>query len=271
MEQPGDETKSPQHVRHHDRASRIISQVAEWLHDEKTKKAAHRARKRGGHARLAHAAEATRNIVDQVRSDKSKHHEGGHERTESDLSEESFALEKLEQILFKGMGLEGDDQSTPTEDKGDSYFPRPNSLSKRHGSKKLLRKTSTINSSDTEYQEPDIDVPSAEVILDNSKTMSYSGGASSSMVDLSNLSKRAMKEKEAWLHFKHEIVRLAHTLRLKSWKRLPLGQSGEIDVERLSGALTNAVYVVSPPKNLPETPADAQDSTVSLVPKKPPP
>jgi choline kinase len=78
----------------------------------------------------------------------------------------------------------------------------------------------------------------------------------------------AVKEKEGWINFKNEIVRLAHTLRLKGWRRIPLDCGADIEVERLSGALTNAVYVVSPPKNLPgETPSDIQGSTVSLVPK----
>jgi len=47
--------------------------------------------------------------------------------------------------------------------------------------------------------------------------------------------------------FKNEIIRIAHTLKLKGWRRVPLGGGETISVERLSGALTNAVYVVSPP------------------------
>lgn len=180
-------------------------------------------------------------------------------------------MEKLERILSNTMRLDGDDNATPTEDRRESYFPRQKSFAKRQGSKKLLRKGSLLASSDNEHQEPDIDVPSAEVVLDNSRTLGYSGGAATSEVGLTNPKKRAVKEREAWLQFKHEIVRLAHTLRLKGWKRMPLDRSGEIDVERLSGALTNAVYVVSPPTSLPETPSVAQGSTVSLVPKKPPP
>lgn len=271
LEKSSGDPKSYRHVRHHDHASQIVSQVAEWLRNEKSKKATHKARKHSGQGKLAQAAEATRNLVDHVRNDESRHYKSHHGRADSDLSEGSLALEKLEKILSKSMDLDGDDNATPTEDKLHSYFPRQKPSNKRQGSKKLLRKSSTIVSSDTEYREPDIDVPSAEVVLDNSKTLGYSGGAVSSEIDLINPKKRAGKESEAWLQFKHEIVRLAHTLRLKGWKRLSLEQSGEIDVERLSGALTNAVYVVSPPTYLPETPSVAQDSTVSLVPKKLPP
>lgn len=262
---------SPKKSRHdahrQDPADHILSQVAEWLHQEKTKKAAHEAR-RHGHAKLAHAAEATKNLVDQFRSD--HHNEERHVRTSSGVSEGSLALERLEQILSNSMGLGGEDNLTPTEDRKDSYFPRRRS--KRQGSTKgLLRKASMITSSDTEHQEPDIDVPSAEVVLDNSKTLGYGGGVVNSDVDRLNPNKRAVREKEAWLQFKMEIVRLSHTLRLRGWRRIPSDRSGDIDVERLSGALTNAVYVVSPPKDLPQPPSIVRDSTTSNAPKKPPP
>ena len=265
----GGDAKVHHEVRHHDHASHIVSQVAEWLHNEKAKRAAQKAKRPGTRAGLAHAAEATRNLVDQMRSDESKKHKSGRGRTSSDLSDGGLALEKLEQILSKSMALNDDGAVTPTEDRKDSYFPRRRT--RRQGSKPLLRKASTIGSSDTEYQEPDVDVPSAEVILDNSKTLRYSGGTASSEVDPLHSKKRAAKEKEAWIQFKHEIVRLAHTLRLKGWRRVPLECSGDIDVSRLSGALTNAVYVVAPPSNLAQTPSIAEESTTSLVPKKPPP
>lgn len=262
------EAKPRHHVGHHVRASHIVSQVAEWLHNEKARKAASRSGKHGHH-KLAHAAEATRNLVDQMRSDESKQHKARHVRADSDLSDGSLALEKLEQILSMSMDTDRDGSRTPTEDRKDSYFPRQKA--KRQGSKGLPRRSSTIVSSDTEYHEPDIDVPSAEVTLDNSKTLGYNGGVASSEADLTNPKKRAAKEKEAWMQFKSEIVRLTHTLRLKGWRRMPLDRSGDIDVERLSGALTNAVYVVSPPSNLPQTPAVAQDRSVSIVPKVLPP
>ena len=257
--------------RHHDRTSHIISQVAEWLHNEKSKRATRKIRRHSGHAKLTHAAEAVKNLGDQIRSDLSRHHESHHARTNSDLSEGSFALEKLEQILSAAMQEERDGLITPTEDKKDSYPSSRKSLSKRQGSKRSLRRSSTIHSSDTEYQEPDIDVPCAEVVLDNSKTLGYSGGTASLELESLNPKKRGMKEKEAWLCFKHEIVRLTHTLRLKGWKRMPLDKSRDIDVERLSGALTNAVYVVSPPLNFSETPSIPQDSIISIAPKSSPP
>jgi choline kinase len=63
------------------------------------------------------------------------------------------------------------------------------------------------------------------------------------------------REKDAWRTFKYEILRLVHTLKL-GWRRVPLESSDKIEVERLSGALTNAVYVVSPPTDLPKTTGD---------------
>ena len=261
--------KSSHHdARRQDPARHILSQVAEWLRQEKAKKAAHKARTRS-HAKLVHAAEATTDLVERFRSDDLRYNKERHVRSSSDVSEGSLALEKLERILSDSMGLGGENAVTSTEDRTDSNVSRRKS--KRQSSTRgLLRKASTIASSDTEYQEPDIDVPSAEVILDNSKTLGYSGGAASSGVDLIQSSKRAVKEKEAWLQFKAEIVRLSHTLRLKGWRQISFDRSADIDVERLSGALTNAVYVVSPPKDLSKSSSASKDGTTSLVSKKPP-
>lgn len=113
-------------------------------------------------------------------------------------------------------------------------------------------------------------MPSAEVILDNSKTLGYSGGTTESQTNLPNSNKRALREKEAWLRFKNEIVRLAHTLRLKGWRQVPLDRGGDIEVERLSGALTNAVYVVKPPANLSLSRSSRSEGVPSKAPSAPP-
>ena len=257
--------------RRHDRASHILSQVAEWLHNEKVKKAARRFRKHGNRAKIASVVQPLRDLGDQIRHDQSEGHKSHHGRTDSDLSESNLALEELERIISRRMDLEDDGAITPTEDMKGSSIPRRKSSSKYQKHKKTLRKSSIIHSSDTEYQEPDIDVPSAEVVLDNSRTMSYGGGTLGSAAGSANPKKRASREKDCWLQFQYEILRLTHTLRLKAWRRLPLERSEDIEVERLSGALTNAVYVVSPPSTLPESTSSAQDSVVSLEPKKPPP
>lgn len=150
--------------------------------------------------------------------------------------------------------------------------PRMRRSSKNLGSKssirKLRRKASSA-SSDTDYFDGAPLVPSCDVSLDNSKTLSYTGGASDSEdsgpEDLSRVA--SYRDQDAWAKFKFEIVKLAHTLRLKGWRRgVPLEESGNITVQRLSGALTNAVYVVSPPPSQP----DGSNGTVSAF-RRPPP
>jgi choline kinase len=87
----------------------------------------------------------------------------------------------------------------------------------------LNRKLGAV-SSDTEYHGDDVIVPTCDVVLDNSKTLSYSSGTVDSSNDLPTLStsKRAEKERKAWVSFKDEIVKIAHTLKLKGWRRVPL-------------------------------------------------
>ncbi len=214
------------------------------------------------------AADATKALAHQLHGDNLKHLSGRPRRSSSDLSDGNLALEKLERILSASMHNDGDGLKTPTEDKEGSYFPRRKAV--RKNSRNLLKKKSTSAISDSDQPEGEILVPSAEVILDNSKTLGYSGGAANSELDLGSTTKRAAREKDAWQTFKSEIVRLTHTLKISGWRRVPIEQGCELDVERLSGALTNAVYVVSPPKGLPETPAVSTGTTTSLVPRKQP-
>ena len=255
------------HVRRPERASHIVSQVAEWLQHEKAKQAARNSMRHKGRVRLAHAAEATKALAHSLHHDETRHQVTRDRRSSSDLSDDGIALEKLEQILASSMDLDGGNSTTPTEDKTDSCVPRRKSTHK--GSKHVLTKKSTGAMSDSESREDEILVPSAEVVLDCSKALGYSGGVVSSGVDLLYPTKRAIKEREDWRQFKCEIVRLTHTLKIPGWRRVPIVDGGEVDVERLSGALTNAVYVVSPPKDLSDT-AVAQGSAASLLPKKPP-
>lgn len=249
-----------------DGVSQIISQVAEWLEQEKAKRIARKSRKNSAHAKIAHAAEATNALADHFRSEAAKHDKRRHARRGSDLSENGLALEKLEQILSENMHIKNS-QTPPAGEKNDSYFPHRKSL-RKDSSRKLMRRSSTVLSSDNEHPDNELLVPSAEVILDNSNTLRYSGVAATAEMDAS---KRAVKEESAWMQFKSEIVTLTHTLRISGWRRVPIDRSEEIDVERLCGALTNAVYVVSPPKNLPQTPAILQVDAPSVIPRKEPP
>ena len=225
---------------HHHHSTHIISQVRHWLHDEKARRATRQHRIRDKAPEIVNASGSLTALVDNAHGHWSIHRKRHHRRTSSTSSDGSQALEKLEQILAQSMDLQ---KETSRDDKSVSYLPRRAS--------RLLRKQSTVASSDTDYHEADILVPSADVTLDNSRICRYSSGGKASQTGLSELSQRAKKEKDAWMQFKYEIVRLSHTLKLTRWRKVPLDRSEDIEVERLSGALTNAVYVVSPPVDLP--------------------
>lgn len=249
---------------HHQHANQILSQVRDWLRHEKARASKRKPKTHAGHSKHGSATGLVKSLVDHAHSSASGHHLGHHKRQSSDASDEALALEELERILSNNLQLE-DDKETVTNDRKPSIGMRKGSI------RRVMRKKSTNISSDTDHhQDGDIRVPSAEVVLNNSNTMSYSGGAASSQLDLADSGKKAKKEAEAWLQFKNEIVRLAHTLRLKGWRRVPLDRGADIDVERLSGALTNAVYVVSPPRDVSQLLPNAQDSTISLTSKRPP-
>ena len=256
-------TRSSQEHHHsrHSRSSHIISQVRHWLHEEKARKAARQHRTRDAASRLSSATHAASAFVDEAYRKVPTHFTSNHRRSSSPSSEGFLALEELERILNASTSLSTD---RTRDDKAGPYFSRRGS--------RLLRKQSMIASSDTEYHDIEPHVPSADVVLDNSKTLGYCGGAAS-QADLPEHSQRAKKEIEAWFQFKYEIVRLSHTLKLPRWRRVHLERSRDIAVERLSGALTNAVYVVSPPIDLPPSTSDPRSSTSSLpaMVKRPPP
>ncbi|MCJ1265987.1 hypothetical protein MMC22_005869 [Lobaria immixta] len=249
------------HSRHHSHehhSSHVMSQVSDWLQNEKAKKAGRRSKRQESRSKIISATDSLKSSLSDGRSDSTSRVESGRGRAASDMSDSSVDLESLEKILA---GL----NATPKDEKWGFR------LSHRSSSKRqLLRKSSGLASSDTDYLDGDAVIPAADVVLDNSKTLGYSGGEADSKTNLLDSQKRRLKEKEAWLLFKNEIVRLAHTLRLKGWRRVPLNRGGEIDVERLSGALTNAVYVVSPPADLSHTPSSRLGSATSRTSEKGP-
>jgi choline kinase len=225
----------------------FLSRVSTWLHQEKARREASKARRK-----------AAKSSSDQLNVDLTDGAGTNNRRRDSDSSSDgSAALEKLQEILAQTMSLSD----------------RRPSRSKRASVSSKYRRLSTAASSDTEYLEGDALVPGCEAILDNSKTLSYSGGGIDGETESGQrpLLSRASSsvQKDAWKTFKYEIVRLTHTLRLKGWRKVSMELSSQIDVERLSGALTNAVYVVSPPKDLPSKSAHKGDD--APIPQKPPP
>ncbi|KAK1146917.1 hypothetical protein N8T08_002244 [Aspergillus melleus] len=178
------------------------------------------------------------------------------ERTVSPEAENSIALDRLEKILVQYAATRSETSA--------SEQPTQRTGRRRHRSKGLRR------GSASESDFPDIDsaTPSVDAVLDNSKTLAYSGGAADDEESESGANVRRSKDRDAWTVFKSEIMRLTHTLQLKGWRKLPMEYAGDIEVVRLSGALTNAVYVVTPPQNIPAP--KAEDGSYTLVPRKPP-
>lgn len=234
----------------------LVKQVTSWLRSEKARRNARKSKRKAAAAKVASAVEHT---LAKPKSD-STEDSASEERRGSDSSEGSVALDQLAMILDRTMSLKSTDGS-----------PRFHKGSHHRKLSTLFKRNSTISSGEDHFDSIDQLVPGCEAVLDNSNTMGYGAGGpeSASTDDLTKIpSRRAKKEKEAWATFKYEIVRLTHTLKLKGWRRVPLDMSGEISVDRLSGALTNAVYVVSPPRDLPEqTPREEGIP----APKNPPP
>lgn len=220
--------------RHMKNLDSLVDGISAWIKDEKAKKSRkHAAKKQSKHGRKHHGFHLHR-------KDRAAEEETA---TQSEESDGSTDLDRLENILKQNLSL-GAGSRKPSY--SSQLRPRPSV-------RNLHRRKRSTASSDTDYFEGDVLVPSCDATLDNSKTMSYSGKASDTNGDSSDdEGDRVVKDKDAWGKFKFEIVRLTHTLRLKGWRRVPMKLSEKIEVQRLSGALTNAVYVVTPPNELPE-------------------
>lgn len=217
----------------------LITHVFEWLNQEKAKRA----------AKKVH--DTTSSVYHDLVPNRSPGPNFTRERSSSQSSEKAMALDKLERILS---------QYSAATHSGASSLRRKRSA---------FRNYRRGSASDSDYSDSEQVVPAVDATLDNSKTMAYTGGLPETETTTIPLSKQRTKDRENWNNFKSEIVRLAHTLRLRGWRRVPSNVSEDIEVVRLSGALTNAVYVVSPPKNLPTS--RNTESSSSLIPKKPPP
>ncbi|KAI0130130.1 kinase-like domain-containing protein [Xylariales sp. AK1849] len=221
---------------------KLMSQIGEWLEHERVKKQNRKSRKVHSSRRKSPPTEQETQATSTDSTTPPKD-TGRHRRTYSiDSQSSDVSLDRLQRILDDSMNALGL-TSIPR------YAPRPGS--RRSQKKRGLFHLHRAASSDTEYHDGDVLVPKCDAWLDNSKTMSYSGGKAEGSDDAASISsRREEKERKAWIVFKNDVIRIAHTLRIKGWRRIPLNSGANIDVERLSGALTNAVYVVSPPKDV---------------------
>jgi choline kinase len=232
--------------------------LMKWLQKERARRAASKTRKRlekqsKKHRHTVEPTAPSSNVAVALVDQESVEGESSR-RPSNASSESSVALEMLREMLEQQM----------------SMYERHShrSLRSHHSSWSLkkLRRQSTTASSDTDFFNGEILVPSCDVILDNSKTLSYSGGTAVDNDSKPNLHRTiSTRERDAWKMFKREILIAAHTLKLRGWRRIPLDHPETINVERLSGALTNAVYVVSPPRQLPDLVDD------EIQPRKPKP
>lgn len=173
----------------------------------------------------------------------------------SEKSAQDVSLDQLERILLQYTGT----PSRPRhhQRKGTGGQSRRGSLARA-----LLKPSKSAAPSDTDAADAVATVPHIEASLDNTKTLSYAGGAA----DVSQDQDDKSEEQKAWQTFKQDIVRLTHTLGLRGWRRLPIEYADAIAVERLSGALTNAVYVVKPPKDY--TLMQRKDDQGNIIPVK---
>ncbi|EFR04116.1 choline kinase [Nannizzia gypsea CBS 118893] len=237
----------------------LLGQVQQWLHQEKSKLGL-------PSASTATSTARSPRLLPRSTSAPIKGELAADDSTTGALQapESTLALEKLEKILsqYSADGLSGSSGTPWRRRRGGSW-----GQGKRGYGLKGLRRGSA---SDSDYTDNEMSVPSADVVLDNSKTLLYSGGEADSDLDMQPEGSKpsTSKDREYWLYFKSEIVRLTHTLGFKGWRRVPLDAGGEVEVIRLSGALTNAVYQVSPPKDMSKY--SQSTSSQGLI-RKPPP
>lgn len=212
-------------------SEKLLSQVGDWLEHERNKA-----------GRRLKTTRRRKSKSPPGQSDPPDCGGFGRERADSIESQSSdVSWDRLQSILndsLSHLGLSAVPRNTPKVSRS----------RRRANSRPTLARAV---SSDTEYVDGDAIVPDCDAWLDNCKTVGYTGGGTS-VEDVADMAARTERERESCLTFNNDIIRIAHTLRLKGWRRVALERGDSITVERLSGALTNAVYVVTPPSDLPE-------------------
>ncbi|KAI9890281.1 MAG: hypothetical protein M1814_004316 [Vezdaea aestivalis] len=223
----------------------LVAQISQWIKAERDKRQLnrhmpHRSLKHG------HQRHHSKNLGEGASTKSPAESEGA----DLDVSEDDSSFNELEKILEESLaGLKVAPQTYQSD-------RRPSLANRRRSSVlRRMRKSSTAASSDTDYYDGDLLVPSCEAVLDNSKATACTNPAGEPS---------CQSEADGLERFKNDIVRLAHTLKLKGWRKVPLDRGSDITVKRLSGALTNAVYVVSPPKDLRAGDLQRKDSAVSI-------
>lgn len=227
----------------------LFNQVYGWLQREKAKQRTH------GRIQTTHDGLGSAVASDGDDDDDDTNNQRP-PTSHSPPNKKTLALERLEKILLEYATTQYEGSNTNT-----SVSSMRRSGRRRTTTKKGLRRGSASDSDALE----EFGAPAVDAFLDNTKTLAYGSGGNADDEDGVADSKR----KEAWTNFKTDILRLTHTLQIKGWRKVPKESATDIDVVRLSGAMTNSVYVVSPPATLP-TPPRAEDGSYTLVPVRPP-
>jgi choline kinase len=227
----------------------LLKQVTAWIKHERDRRTARKAKRKGPSKEKNHDTGSTTEDPQTAEEPTTSRVRSG-----SESSQGSVALDQLATILEKTLSIKPADTKRKY-----SHIRKLSTGLKRH----------SLVTTDSDYFESvDQLVPNCEAVLDNSKTMAYTTDTPELEPVTEKSERKARKEKEAWDKFKYEILRIVLTLRLKGWRKVPMELSEHMEVQRLSGALTNAVYVVSPPKDLP---AQGEASDGVPKPKNPPP
>ncbi|KAK8073831.1 choline kinase [Apiospora phragmitis] len=221
LQEPQDTDQSQGHSHHRHRldhyGEKLIGQVAEWLEHERSKKEKRKGKKHH-HLRHRRPSEEAADLEDASTSAEGARLQRKHS---IDSQSSDVSLDRLQRIIDDSMSALGINNMP-------HYSPRL--LARKH--KKRPFHLHRAQSSDTEYHDGDVLVPGCDA--DEKAPISH----------------KEEKGRQAWATFKTDVIRIAHTLRIKGWRGVPLDSGNSIEVERLSGALTNAVYVVSPPKDM---------------------
>src|SRR5690606_38444816 len=142
------------------------------------------------------------------------------ERADSmDSQSSEISLDRLQRILedsMATMGLTAIPAATLS-------LRRRSSAKLRKGQPRLL--PGKGSASDTDSPEVDVVVPTCEAVLDNTRTLRYPpdfANAEDPPISPASLGKRDARARQAWVGFKNEVIRLAHTLRLRGWRSVPL-------------------------------------------------
>ncbi|KAG0633180.1 kinase-like domain-containing protein [Tuber brumale] len=207
----------------------LAERVKAWLHSEKQRQEDRRERKRSAKRAIHQALHMHCPPGELI--------ESGDTPAFSDSSDDEETQNSLNQLEAILVAVQASSPAAPSCHQ---------STSSRKGSSGRSRTRSLMGgASDTDYaSEGEPTVPACEVYLETVEEVGID-------------------------EFKRQVLTLAHTLKCKGWRRVPLDRFKDISIERISGALTNTVYMVSPPQDISvssnPTTALVNDSQVSVT------